>query len=97
LPVYSLGDAEERTSDGVLCPNTQMTTFVVGKLYIHTISSSVIALQKQQISTRYVQRLWPLFTKTIKWPPRYLTPDDAEWISMAIFKGAIERTGGHFS
>jgi hypothetical protein len=90
LPVYSSGEIVKRTNNTVPIPNTQTTTFVVNKLYVHAISSSVVDLHKQQISTRLVQRIWPL-TKTIKWPPRLLTGEDAEWISTAFFMGAVQR------
>lgn len=94
LPVYSASDVEKRTSDGVPIPNTQTTSFVVNKLYVHAISSSVVDLHRQQISTKIVQRIWPLFTKIIKWPPRYfLDSQDAEWLSMAFFRGPVERAG----
>jgi hypothetical protein len=91
LPIYSSTDVQKRTANGVLIPNTQTTTFVVNRLYIHTISSSVIDLDVQKIPSRLVHCIWPLIAKTIKWPPRSLVSEEAEWISMAFFKGAIER------
>lgn len=96
LPIYSPNDIVKRTDSGVPVPNTQTTTFVVNKLYVHVLSSSVIEVDRQEISGRFVQRIWPL-TKTIKWPPRLLTSDDAEWISTAFFEGTTKRaipTGG---
>jgi hypothetical protein len=91
LPIYSPEDVVKRTVNGVLVPNTQTTTFVVNKLYVHVLSSSVIEVDRQKIDSRLVQRIWPLLAK-IKWPPRFLSPDDAEWISSAFFEGAIERS-----
>lgn len=91
LPVYESTDPEKRSAAGVLIPNTQTTTFVVGKLYVHVISSSVIEVEKQKISARLVERIWPLITKTIKWPLRPLVPAEAEWISMAFFRSVVDR------
>ena len=94
LPVYSSNDVVKRTGDDVPVPNTQTTTFVVNKLYVHAISSSVVDIQVQKISSKLVQQIWPLLSKTVKWPPRLLSPADASWISTAFFEGATKRTIG---
>lgn len=91
LPVYSSTDVPKRSADNVIIPNTQTTTFVVNRLYIHAISSSVADLSVQKISSRLVHRIWPLVTKKINWPTRSLVSEDAEWLSTAFFKGAIDR------
>jgi hypothetical protein len=92
LPVYSPDDVVKRTENNVPVPNTQTTTFTVNKLYVHVLSSSVVEIDRQKISQRFVQRVWPLLTKTIKWPPRFLMPDDAELIARAFFEGVTKRT-----
>lgn len=91
LPVYSSNDVVKRTNNNVPVPNTQTTTFTVNKLFVHVLSSSVIEVDRQKIAGRFAQRIWPLVTKSIKWPPRLLTPDDAEWIASAFFEGATGR------
>jgi hypothetical protein len=92
LPVYSSDDQGKRTSNNVLIPNTQTTTFTVNNLFIHELSSSVVEIDRQKISERLVQRIWPLLTKTIKWPPRPLTSNDAKLIAAAFFEGATGKT-----
>jgi hypothetical protein len=92
LPIYSSDGVVKRTDNNVPVPNTQATTFTVNKLYAHVLSSSVIEIDRQKISQRFVQRVWLLLTKTIKWPPRFLTLDDAELIATAFFEGATKRT-----
>lgn len=94
LAVSSDGVDIAITSDGVPVPNTQTTTFLVGKLYVHVVSSSSFNPRKQQISTRLVQRIWPTKTKLLKWPPRWLLSDEeAEGLSMALLRGVAKRTG----
>lgn len=91
LPVYESADPGKRSAAGVLIPNTQTTTFVVDRLYVHVLSSSVVKVEKQKISSRLVERIWPLITKTIKWPLQPLVPADADWISMAFFRSVVDR------
>jgi hypothetical protein len=85
-----------KTTEGVIpVPNTQTTTFVVNKLYIHTISSTArgLDLGKQEIRRGMAQRIWPRSPPIIQWPPRdFLSSSDAEWLSRAFFDGAISRT-----
>lgn len=86
-----------KTSEGVPIPNTQATTFVVGKLYVHALSSSSMDLRKQQVSTRLVQRLWPNSVRLLKWPPRHALSDgEAEGISRAFLRSVAKKTGAAY-
>lgn len=93
MPVVSKDDPVKQTSDGVPVPNTQTTTFTVNKLYVHVLSSTVIDLDVQRISTRLAQRIWPPYEHTMRWPPRrLLSRDSAHHISKALLDGVIQRS-----
>jgi hypothetical protein len=94
MQIGSKGQISKITDSGIPVPNAQTTTFIVNKLYFHTLSSTAgINLRKQQIDPAIARRIWPSRSKAIKWPPRdFLSPSEADWLSMAYFRGAISRT-----
>jgi hypothetical protein len=94
MQIGSKDQVSKVTSSGIPVPNTQTTTFVVNKLYIHTLSSTAgIDLRKQKIDPAIAQRIWPARSKSVKWPPAsFLSPFDADWLSMAYFRNAVSRT-----
>jgi hypothetical protein len=77
-------------------PNTQTTTFVIGELYVHVMSSS----QHPDLTAKW---LWPAFSRLsrlliqiwppkesfIAWPPESLTDRDADTIP-TLFANVID-------
>jgi len=83
--------------------NTQATTFVIGDLLIHVISSShysvVSGFGFPGMIGKKLQQLWPpprdcflrIFHKKIKWPPSDgLNDDDVAFISDAFFDNSTD-------
>jgi hypothetical protein len=70
-------------------PNTQTTTFVVGKLYANVFSSEILGLIRGvSLGPRAigkVARIWPVQEEFITWPPNALNDADANAIASAIF------------
>ena len=94
MQIGSKDQISKVTNNGIPVPNTQTTTFVVNKLYFHTLSSTAgIDLRKQKIDPAIARRIWPSRSKAIKWPPRdFLSLSEADWLSMAYFRNAISRS-----
>ncbi len=70
-------------------PNTQTTTFVVGKLYAHVFSSEIISLVNQvSLGPKAIgkmARVWPIQEDFIAWPTNALDDSDADVMASAIF------------
>ena len=70
-------------------PNTQTTSFVIGQLYVHLISSPILDLIRRiEFRPRYGQfltQIWPLKSAIVHWPPaNAISDDDAEGIAYAF-------------
>jgi hypothetical protein len=92
LPVSEEGDSIHLTDDDFPLPNTQATTIVIGKLYVHALSTAVRGgINRQRVQVPGVVQLWPLKPHFIGWPRRSLTDDEAEGIAMAYIEGAMRR------
>jgi hypothetical protein len=96
LPVSSDSTPVYHTEDGFPLPNTQTTTFVIGKLYVHVLSTALRgAINRQRIQVPGVAQLWPFKASLIGWPRTPTTDDQAEGISMAYIQGAVQASKEH--
>jgi hypothetical protein len=82
-------------------PNTQTTTFVVGKLYAHIFSSEIpdiiAGITLGKIGLEKLAQIWPVRESFIGWPTNALGDVDADAIAMSIFlslKNTITRASG---
>jgi hypothetical protein len=92
LPVSDGRDSINHTDDGFPLPNTQATTFVIGKLYVHALSTAIRGgINRQRVQVPGVVQLWPFKQSPIGWPRRSLTDDEAAGIAMAYIRGAMRR------
>ena len=88
-------DSEDRPKvnvKGLPIPNTQTTTFVVGRLYVHCFSSIRPALAHRNPphapgSTK-LQQIWPARSYAIIWPQPALTDIQADKIANEFFAKA---------
>jgi hypothetical protein len=94
MPVsYDDGDiATEIADDGVPMPNTQSTTLIFGKLYVHAFSSVFPSLVAKPWITgqgdgveKFVQ-LWPIRDQFTAWPINPIGDRDADTYAGAIFR-----------
>jgi hypothetical protein len=93
LPVSSESGSVHQTDDGLPLPNTQTTTFVVGKLYVHVLSTAIRGgINRQRILMSSIAQLWPFKTSPVGWPRTPLTDDEAERIAMTYVRGAEIRS-----
>jgi len=75
LPVCTGTGSIHHTDDGFPLPNTRATTFVIGKLYVHVLSTSVRSgISRQRIKVPSVAQLWPHKASPIAWPRNYVSP-----------------------
>jgi hypothetical protein len=78
--------------------NTQSTTFTVGRLYIHCISSRFPEVVKEfrfsGADGRFLHRIWPPRSSVIYWPPRHTLADhDADRVASTFFQW-LRKMGG---
>jgi hypothetical protein len=70
-------------------PNTQTTTFVVGKLYAHVFSSEIpdiiAGITLGKIGLEKLAQIWPARESFIGWPTNALSDVDADAIAISIF------------
>jgi hypothetical protein len=76
---------------GYVLPNTQVTTFVVGELYVHVMSSVDPEningwAMRLSYSERRLVCIHPAKESLIVWPPRTLTDRDADNIASAFHR-----------
>lgn len=88
----------EGADDGVSRPNTQTTTLVVGRLYIHAMSSSVPNLVDRFVfvgsGTPKLRQIWPIIDDKMDWPPALaITNGEAHSIATAFYNWAAKRGG----
>jgi len=93
VPIQGEEHIPETNQLGIDLPNTQSTTFLVGKLYVHVISSAISRIiRKQDIVGQgrlLFPRLWPIRRSPLAWPPfRPITDEEAESIASALIRRA---------
>jgi len=82
-------------------PNTQTTTFIIGKLYVHTMCSHFPENTKLwdwrpvPHARRFLVPIWPLERGIVGWPPQRMSDKDAQDFSMAFFN-TIDTVGRSF-
>jgi hypothetical protein len=92
------GIARRRTK----IPNTQTTTFVVGKLYAHIFSSEILdiieGITLGKIGLEKLAQIWPIRESFVGWPTNALDDVDADMIAISIFlslKNTLMASGGN--
>ena len=79
LPVSSESSSINHTEDGFPLPNTQTTSFVLGKLYIHAISTAVRGgINRQRVQAPGIVQLWPIKASPTGWSRIPLSDHEAE-------------------
>lgn len=84
-------EAEEAAAGGVPQPNTQSTTFVVGRVYFHVMSGRFhedIAAwnwHNAQRARTLLTQIWPAPPGITRWPLQTLTDRDADQFTEAFF------------
>lgn len=93
VPILDDEDLPEAGSDYVPAPNTQITTFIVGQLFIHAFSSATsdITNRWQFSGTRGLARnvlaqIWPPEESFIVWPTEDIMDVTADRIAAHIFR-----------
>jgi len=81
-------------------PNTQTTTYIVGQLYLHVLSSPIgVLIEKTELDPLFFVRLFPISrgNTLVVWPPRSLSDQAAYMVSRAVFDelDRISRRLGH--
>lgn len=85
-------EPEEIADSKVATPNTQSTSFIIGKLYVHTMSAHnpdhtmVWNWNRDWRALLRLVSLWPLEEQYIFWPINSLTDRDAEKFSVMFFR-----------
>ena len=77
--------------------NTQSTTYVVGRLFVHVLSSEVlyegVDLQFQGANARLLRQIWPPSEFSVLWPPPTMDDRDADRIAGAMMQAALRGLG----
>jgi hypothetical protein len=94
FPISDEDHVPQRSSLGVDFPNTQTTTFVIGKLYIHVLSSDIAGIvRKNEIvgdGRKLLYRIHPFRRSALTWPPSLRMSDqDADAIASAFSERGI--------
>lgn len=90
MPISSPEDVPEGENPDLPRSHTQTTTFIVGQLYVHVLSSSVPAVvSKLRLNGRapsLLTQVWPSIHQSITWPPgTRLVDTDTDGIAVALF------------
>ncbi len=91
LPILAAGDIPKEPLPEFDPPNTQVTTFVVGQLYVHTMSSVDSANIDKWATTLhhafpFMVPLLPHRESFIAWPPTTMSDRDADLIASAFHR-----------
>jgi hypothetical protein len=77
--------------------NTQTTSYVVGRLYVHAVSSAVsggaLNWQFQGRDRQVLRQIWPASTYSVVWPPPAMEDRDADRIADALMSLALRVVG----
>ena len=85
VPISGPEHIPEEGDAGLPLPNTQSTSFVVGKLFVNVLSSRIRAVVRRQEIGASMPRIWPFRQSPIRWPPRHvLTDAEVDGISRAL-------------
>ena len=89
IPISDEDHAPQRSEFGVDFPNTQTTTFVIGQLYIHVLSSEIVSVVRKNEMRRgakaLLYRIHPIKKSPLAWPPPMpITDEDADAIASAF-------------
>lgn len=91
LPILAAADVPRESPTGFVLPNTQVTTFVVGNLFVHAMSS----VDEENIRgwatmlPRHFRLLIPILPQReslIAWPPASITDQTADMIASAFHR-----------
>lgn len=98
LPILTEKHIPDVANDGTPRPNTQTTTFVVGQLYIHAMSSSVPNLVDRFVFTGSgapkLRQIWPIINDKVNWPPALaITNGEAHSIATVFYNWAAKKGG----
>jgi hypothetical protein len=93
IPIRGEEDIPKTSDLGIDFPNTQCTTFVIGKLYVHVFSSMITRIIRKQDmrgeGKMVIPRLWPIRSSPLAWPPvRSITGKEADGVASAVIKRA---------
>jgi hypothetical protein len=83
VPIYSAEDIAPLTDDGRPQPNSQNTTFVIGRLYVHTMSGPYPNIVHgwgwvgADRARSLLRQIYPTVYRRIAWPTSELTDHDA--------------------
>lgn len=96
----SEAELTKSSTDGMPIPNTQTTTYIIGQLYFHVLSSPVTVLVKNtELDPQYFVRIFPpgRGNSMVAWPPPSLSDSAAYAVAHAIFSelDRISRLAGH--
>jgi hypothetical protein len=94
FPISDEDHLPQRSTLGVDFPNTQTTTLVIGKLYIHVLSSEIVSIVRRQNMGRsektLLYRIHPLKKSPLVWPPSVeMSDQDADVIASAFSERGI--------
>jgi hypothetical protein len=77
--------------------NTQTTTYVVNRLYVHALSSGVaggaLDWQFRGRDRELLRQIWPAGGYSYVWPPPTMTDADADRISVAMMQRGLRAVG----
>lgn len=91
LPILDTENVPYTFKGEILFPNTQTTTFIVGKLFVHTMSSHDPAninawdWQSALRARTLLTQIWPIRQMIIGWPTQILTDRNVVEFSRAFF------------
>lgn len=69
LPIEDNGIVITHTAEGIALPNTQTTTFTLGRMLLSALSCPISELvRKQKIDPAIARQLWPLSSTPVNWP-----------------------------
>jgi hypothetical protein len=98
FPITTKEHVPETLPNDLPRPNTQTTTLVEGKLYIHALSTSVPEAARffrfVGSGSKKVNQIWPSTSSAFEWPPVSLTDVEAHKMSEAFFARILEITRG---
>lgn len=77
-----------------MSPNTQTTTYIAGRLFIHTMTCQLPGITTEWdfdgVPTPYLRTLWPTDGISFAWPPPVMEDADAAFIGSAFYN-AVKR------
>lgn len=77
VPIASREHIPETVGSGRPIPNTQSTAVVIGKLYVHVLSSVLPTfVQRHELDSAILPRIRPFRTSPISWPPKVTLDDE---------------------